>query len=155
MIIKRAKVENYRAITELFEELIKEISEKTSKPSKLPPISQTLELCKYYLESETYIVFVAEVDDQIVGFLSLCSSYSLYAGGEFGVIQEFFVSPAHRSKKIGSKLLVEAIQSGEKFGWKRIEVATPPLPQFNQSFMFYRNNSFEDGEGRKMKFIIE
>lgn len=154
MKIKRATVENYRDITELYEELMKEIYEKTDTPLHLPPHEQSLELCKQYLESGTYIVFIAEIDAQIVGFISLCPSYSLYAGGEFGIIQELFVRSAYRSNKLGSKLLMKAKEYGKQAGWKRIEVATPPLPQFDQSFMFYENNGFSDGKGRKMRLII-
>ncbi|MFC4323078.1 GNAT family N-acetyltransferase [Litchfieldia salsa] len=152
--IKSAKVENYRIITELYEELIKEICEKTNTELNLPAKSQSLELCKQYLESETYKFFVAEIETEIVGFISVCSSYSLYAGGEFGVIQEFFVRPSYRSLKIGSMLLAKANEYGKQVGWKRLEVATPPLPQFDKSFVFYKNNGFIDGEGRKMKLEI-
>jgi GNAT superfamily N-acetyltransferase len=152
--IKSAKVENYQVITELYEELIKEICNKTNVNTNLPPQSQSLELCRHYLESEAIKVFVAEMEKEIVGFISLCSSYSLYACGEFGIVQEFFVRPRYRSNKIGSKLLAEANNYAKQKGWKRLEVATPPLPHFDKSFLFYQNNGFVDGEGRKMKFII-
>lgn len=152
--IKSAKVENYQVTTELYEELIKEICNKTNVEPKLPPESQSLELCKHYLESEAIKIFVAEMEKEIVGFISLCSSCSLYAGGKFGIIQEFFVQPRYRSNKIGSKLLSEANKYAKQEGWKRLEVATPPLPQFDKSFLFYKNNGFTDGGGRKMKLII-
>ncbi|MBP3951862.1 GNAT family N-acetyltransferase [Bacillus suaedae] len=152
--IKRAEVENYQVITELYEELIKEICIKTNVVPHLPCKSQSLELCKDYLENEAIKVFVAEMEMEIVGFISLCSSYSLYAGGKFGIIQEFFVCPSYRSNKIGSKLLNEANKYAKQEGWKRLEVATPPLPQFDKSFLFYKNNGFVDGGGRKMKFMF-
>lgn len=154
MEMKRATVENYRDITELYEELMKEIYEKTNTPLNLPPHSQSLDLCKQYLERGIYIVFILEIDKQIVGFISLCPSHSLYAGGEFGIIQELFVRSAYRSNKLGSKLLTKAKEYGKQERWKRIEVATPPLPQFDQSFMFYENNGFRDGNGRKMRLIL-
>lgn len=155
MEIKNAKVEDYQVITELYEDLIKEICEKTSTPLNLPSQDYSSELCRHYLESGIYTVFIAKVEKQIIGFISLCPSHSLYAGGEFGIIQEFFVRPKYRSNNIGSKLLASVIEFGKKKGWKRIEVATPPVPQFDKSFMFYKNNGFVDGEGRKMKLIIQ
>lgn len=153
--IKIATVKECKEITELFESLIIEICEKTNTLPNLPPTSQSFQLCENLLKNETYKVFTAVTNNQIVGFLSLCSSYALYAGGEFGIIQEFFVSPAFRSNKVGSKLLHKANEYGRNIGWKRLEVTTPPLPQFDKSFIFYKNNGFEDSEGRRMKLIIE
>jgi GNAT superfamily N-acetyltransferase len=155
MEIRSAKVEDFLIITELYEDLIKEICEKTNTELILLPQSQTLELCKSYLESETYRIFVVEMDKKIVGFISLCSSHSLYAGGEFGIIQEFFVRPAFRSKNVGSTLLAKATEYGKKIGWKRLEVSTPPVPQFDKSFLFYKNNRFVDSGGRKMKLVMK
>ncbi|TXC92852.1 GNAT family N-acetyltransferase [Metabacillus litoralis] len=154
MKIKRALVDDYQVITELFEELMKEICEKTNRKLSIPDHYYSLEICKNYLEKDTYIVFLAEEKNHFIGFISLCISHSLYAGGEFGIIQEFYVLPEYRSNGIGSKLLAKAIQYGKTMEWKRIEVATPPLPQFSKSFIFYKNNGFIDGEGRKLKCYV-
>ena len=155
MDIKIATVKERKEITELYESLIREICEKTNTLPNLPPTAQSLQLCEELLTNETYKVFIAVTDNQIVGFLSLCSSYALYAGGAYGIIQEFFVSPAFRSNKVGAKLLNKAHEYGKNIGWKRLEVTTPPLPQFDKSFIFYQTNGFKDSEGKRLKLIIE
>jgi GNAT superfamily N-acetyltransferase len=152
---KKATIEYCEVIIDLYEELMREIGDKTNTEPKLTPKAQSIELCKHYLECNIYTVFVAEADNEIIGFLSLCPSHSLYAGGEFGVIQEFFVRPAYRSNKVGATLLAKAVEYANQVGWKRLEVATPPLPQFERSFLFYKKNRFVDGEGRKMRLVIE
>lgn len=98
--IEEASLNDYPIITELFGELIKEIVERTNAKQTLFSLTGTLEKCKYYLESGIYKVFKA-IDDtngQTVGFLSLCQSHSLYADGQFGIIQELYVCPDYRSK---------------------------------------------------------
>ncbi|WP_165763887.1 GNAT family N-acetyltransferase [Halalkalibacter urbisdiaboli] len=155
MKINRANVEQYRVISELYHDLINEIGQKTKTKQKLPKISDSLELCKKLLEDESYIVFLAEEDNQIIGFISLCPSRSLYAGGEFGIIQEFFVRPSYRSKKVGTQLLAAVSNFSRIMKWKRVEVATPPIPQFARSYMFYQSHGFVDCEGRKMKLLIK
>ncbi len=155
--IEEATISDYPIITELFEHLIKEISLRTNSSPNLFIVSGTMDKCKHYLESGIYKVFKAidENNEQIIGFLSLCESYSLYANGNFGIIQEFYVHPEYRSKGVGSKLLFSAKEYGKGKCWKRLEVATPPLPEFDSSVSFYENNGFEITGGRKMKLTIE
>ncbi|KQX68167.1 hypothetical protein ASD40_25125 [Paenibacillus sp. Root444D2] len=55
-------------------------------------VSGTMDRCKHYLESGIYKVFKAidEINEQTIGFLSLCESYSLYALPEFDRAVSFY-----------------------------------------------------------------
>jgi GNAT superfamily N-acetyltransferase len=67
----------------------------------------------------------------------LTASHALYARGTFGIIPGFFVHPAFRSQYVGRRLMEQAVAFGHSRGWTRLEVTTPPLPQFDQTLAFY------------------
>ncbi len=109
-----------------------------------------------WLKDGTYRVLLAH-DGTIaepVGFLALYESYALYTEGTFGTIPEFYVRPAYRSKGVGSALLTEASRVGQARGWRRLEVTTPPLPQFERSLLFYERHGFVVSGGRKLKMEL-
>jgi GNAT superfamily N-acetyltransferase len=81
----------------------------------------------------------------------LCVSYALYTEGAYGTIPEFYVRPAHRSNGVGTALLSEAKRVGQAKGWRRLEVTTPPLPQFERTLAFYQREGFSISGGRKLK----
>ena len=89
-----------------------------------------------------------------LGFLALYESFALYAEGSFGTIPEFFVRPAHRSSGVGTTLLSEAKRVGQAKGWARLEVTTPPLPQFDRTMAFYEREGFSISGGRKLKLEL-
>jgi hypothetical protein len=43
---------------------------------------------------------------------------------------------------------------GSSRGWKRLEVTTPPLPQFDKTLSFYERVGFEITGGRKLKVLL-
>ena len=90
-------------------------------------------------------------EERIVGFGALCESHSLYAEGSFGIIQEFYVMPEYRSKGVGRTLINEIVEFSKGKGWKRLELCTPPIPEFNRTVDFYKSNGFEITGGYKMK----
>jgi GNAT superfamily N-acetyltransferase len=78
-------------------------------------------------------------------------SYALYTEGVYGTIPEFYVRPSHRSRGIGTALLAESKKVGQARGWRRLEVTTPPLPQFDRTLVFYQRQGFTISGGRKLK----
>lgn len=82
-------------------------------------------------------------------------SYALYAEGAYGTIPELYIKKDYRSLNIGKLLLEKAKEFAISKKWKRLEVTTPPLPQFDRTLSFYEDNSFEIAGGRKLKTDIE
>ena len=113
-----------------------------------------IELCENYIQNGHYTVIAAFDGDKIVGFGALCESRSLYAEGAFGIIQEFYVLPDYRSKKIGKELIHEIVLFAKSKNWKRLELCTPPVPEFAKTVAFYKANGFEITGGYKMKYAI-
>ena len=103
-----------------------------------------------------YSVLLARegVQSESLGFLALYESFALYTEGTYGTIPEFYVRPAHRSKGIGAALMGEARRLGQSRGWRRLEVTTPPLPQFDRTLAFYQREGFSISGGRKLKLEL-
>ena len=105
-----------------------------------------------FIESEKNFVFVAQTgDNNLIGFLSLYEGYALYTEGAFGTIPELYVKPDYRSKKVGHDLLKHAKSFGNYRNWSRLEVTTPPLPEFDKTLSFYEREGFTITGGRKLK----
>ncbi len=80
--------------------------------------------------------------------LTLAESFATYAGGYFGIIQEFYVLPEMRSRGLGRALIERAREIAALQNWRRIEVTGPLDPGFVRSLSFYRANGFEDSGPR-------
>jgi len=113
-----------------------------------------INLCENYVSNGLYHVMAAFDEDKIIGFGAICESHSLYAEGSFGIIQEFYVMPEYRSREVGKSLIQEIVEFAKQQKWKRLELCTPPVPEFNRTVEFYQSNGFEITGGYKMKYAI-
>ena len=104
-----------------------------------------------WLSDGSYLVWLARDGGACVGFLAVYQSYALYTEGVYGTIPEFYVRPSHRSRGIGTALIAESKKVGQARGWRRLEVTTPPLPQFDRTLAFYQRQGFTISGGRKLK----
>ena len=108
-----------------------------------------------FIGHEKYFVFIAQDKEAgPVGFIALYESYALYAEGAFGTIPELYVRPQFRSQDTGRRLMELAKAFGRSRGWKRLEVTTPPLPQFDRTLSFYERDGFAITGGRKLKVTL-
>ncbi|MEM7343830.1 MAG: GNAT family N-acetyltransferase [Chloroflexota bacterium] len=135
--------------------LTNEIIERTGVKHFDVDVPLAVALCNTYIENGQYSVIAAYVEDKIIGFGALCESHSLYAEGSFGIIQEFYVMPEYRSQNVGQMLIDEIVTFARGKAWKRLELCTPPVPEFDRTVTFYRSNGFEITGGYKMKRTIE
>ena len=107
-----------------------------------------------WLSDGSYLVLLARDGGACVGFLAVYQSYALYTEGVYGTIPEFYVRPSHRSRGIGTALIAESKKVGQARGWRRLEVTTPPLPQFDRTLAFYQRQGFTISGGRKLKVDV-
>jgi len=150
--IVRAEAAHGAVIAEMVGELLQEIM--TAIGSKVFSLDSgdTETRARTWLSNGTYSVFMAYTDrNQVMGFLAVYESYALYAEGAFGTIPELYVRPTFRSQGVGACLLAEARQFATSRRWTRLEVTTPPLPQFERTLAFYERHNFSISGGRKMK----
>ena len=134
--------------------LTDEIISRTATPHFNVNVPETTARCREFIDSGKYAVYIAESPEGPVGFTALCESHALYAEGTFGIVQEFYVAPDHRSSGIGRKLVDAAVLHARSKGWKGLELCTPPLPEFQRALEFYEDNGFEVTGGRKMKRVF-
>lgn len=119
-------------------------------------LGETVARLTDFIQNDKYFVFVARGNDgSAAGFIALYEGYALYAEGAFGTIPELYVRPAHRAHAVGLGLVVQAKAFGVARGWSRLEVTTPPLPQFDRTLAFYEREGFAISGGRKLQVALE
>lgn len=149
--IDPALPEDAGVIATMVGELLHEIMEAVSEKAFNFHHHDTEVRARAWLSEGSYLVLLARVDGTVVGFVALYQSYALYTDGVYGSIPEFYVRPAHRSRGIGTALMAQSKKVGQARGWRRLEVTTPPLPQFNRTLAFYQRHGFRISGGRKLK----
>lgn len=153
--IQRVHAEDAPAVAVLVGELLAEIMSTIGVRAFNFNLQETTERLAAYLANETYFVFVARPDGgKPVGFVALSECHALYAEGAFGTIPELYVRPQYRARKLGMQLVSAAKAFGAARGWKRLEVTTPPLPQFDRTLAFYEREGFAVAGGRKLKTLL-
>lgn len=155
MLIERATTADAQSITILVGELLGEIMNAMGIQAFNFELEETKARLEDFLSQEKYFVFVArDGSGGVIGFVALFESYALYAEGAFGTIPELYVRPQYRSQGIGQRLVRESKAFGAARGWKRLEVTTPPLPQFEKTLAFYKREGFGITGGRKLKVAL-
>jgi len=154
ILITQAQPSDAPLVTDLLGELLQEIMTAIGEPAFGFSRVETEARARRWLADGTYTVLLAYHDEQVAGFLALSECRALYAEGTFGTIPELYVRPAFRSRKAGTMLIAEAKQIARSKGWTRLEVTTPPLPQFDRTLAFYERQGFSISGGRKMKLSL-
>lgn len=154
--IEQARPEDAPAIAQMVGELLREIMALVGTNTFSFHEEETETRARSWITDGTYSIVLARdgVQPEPLGFLALYESLALYTEGAYGTIPEFYVRPAYRSKGIGAALMGEARQLGQSRGWRRIEVTTPPLPQFDRTMAFYHREGFSISGGRKLKLEL-
>ncbi|MES2877359.1 MAG: GNAT family N-acetyltransferase [Pseudomonadota bacterium] len=153
--IPKATAADAPAVAILVGELLAEIMSTIGEQAFHFNLDETTARLADFINREKYFVFVARNDSEtVVGFIALYESYALYAEGAFGTIPELYVRPAYRTHNLGLRLVAQAKSFGLSRGWTRLEVTTPPLPQFDRTLAFYEREGFAISGGRKLKVSL-
>lgn len=156
--IKVAPIEekDYLDLSLMVGELLKEIMVTINHKAFNYNQADTTKRIKEFIALNKYWVFIARdiKSGENIGFVSLYESFALYAEGAYGTMPELYVRPKWRSNHVGNKLLNKVGEFAKSKNWHRIEVTTPPLPEFDRTLEFYQRNGFEIAGGRKLKIDI-
>jgi GNAT superfamily N-acetyltransferase len=149
--MRTAQATDAEIISDMVGELLQEIMAAIGSQVFSFDRQETVARARAWLKDGSYTIFLATDAETAVGFAALYESRALYAEGTFGTIPELYVRADVRSKGVGARLLNEVKQFAKAKGWKRLEVTTPPLPQFDRTKTFYERQGFAVSGGRKMK----
>jgi GNAT superfamily N-acetyltransferase len=93
-------------------------------------------------------IWLAQEGDLRVGYLIAVYLFSLEHGGLMAEIDEFFVTPENRSRKIGSALLEAAIAQMEQRGLTHVQLQ---LGRNNtRGLRFYEQHGFDSLSGYRL-----
>jgi len=152
--ITQAQPEDAAVVATLVGELLHEIMAAVSDKVFNFHQADTEARARAWLRDGCYSVLLARDGGVPIGFLALYQSFALYTEGAYGTIPEFYVRPAYRSQGVGAVLLEQARLLGQSRGWRRLEVTTPPLPEFDRTLVFYQRKGFSISGGRKLKLEL-
>lgn len=138
---KRASAEDTDSLLQLSKMLFAEIGH----PFPIADSSEAKVFFRNLFKSKDYIAFIASApENPACAFITLNEGTSVYAGGRFGVIREFYVIEEKRSSGIGKALLQSAIECAQRNGWKRLEVTPPHQEAWKRTYNFYRREGFTE-----------
>ena len=132
-------------------DLTTEICELTNTTHFDIDLPSTTKRCKQLINDGHYAAIIGSHNGTPIAVVTMSETYSLYAGGKIGVIQEFYVSPDFRASGVGSMLIEHVKAYGNENDWSCIELCTPPLPAFERTLSFYQKNGLNAVGGRKMR----
>lgn len=153
--IQKATMADTDDVALMVGELLAEIMSAINVQAFHFDLGETTFRLRDFLEQGKYFVFVArDKHGKAAAFIALYESHALYAEGAFGTIAELYVRPEHRGHQLGLQLVSQAKSLGVSRNWTRLEVTTPPLPQFEKTLSFYEREGFSISGGRKLKISL-
>jgi GNAT superfamily N-acetyltransferase len=149
--IEKAVVDSSSPVFDLVEKLLAELRDEGEDFSRL---DRDRILAALNEAPQRFVAFMAYNENhQPIGIITLAEGFAFYAGGNFGIINELYITPDHRSQKVGQQLLNKVKEYGRRKGWQRIDVTAPPGDRWRRTVAFYEREGFTF-TGPKLKFKL-
>lgn len=149
--IEHLTIEHAPQILEWVQQLLIELGEEHEDLGEL----DSAHICRTWEANRDHIhTLIARSDDTtILGIATVVESFAIYANGHYGIINEMYVIPDHRSLGIGH-LLIDAVKAlGQQHNWTRIDVTAPESQRWNRTRQFYEREGFVF-TGPKLKYRL-
>jgi GNAT superfamily N-acetyltransferase len=103
---------------------------------------------------DRFQIFVSQSENgEITGVLTVIETFAIYANGNYGIINEMYVSPEYRSAGVGAELINAVKKYGKERGWTRIDVTAPESERWAKTRRFYEKQGFAF-TGPKLKILL-
>ncbi|MPN04027.1 Aminoalkylphosphonate N-acetyltransferase [bioreactor metagenome] len=132
MIIRKADINDINIIYGF----IADLEERTLDAVAFASIYQ------HNLENPDVFYLVAELDNQLVGFISMHIQYLLHHSAKVAEIAELFVVPSCRGQHIGKQLFDNAVELAKKQDCVSLEVASSQ--KRTRAHAFYRKQGMQN-----------
>ena len=150
--IVRGGPEDRNTVLEMVQRLLGELEDS---PEEFQGIERGRILRDLEGTGERLMAFLAlSASGEAVGVATLFEAFAIYAGGNYGIIDEMYVVPEHRSRGVGRQLLQAVTDEGRRRGWLRIDVTAPPEKKWARTVRFYESQGFVF-TGPKMRLALK
>jgi GNAT superfamily N-acetyltransferase len=138
----------------VFDWVMRLLIELGDEGDELGSLDREKVLSQWQQTGDRFNAFVARNEDgKILGVLTLVEPFAIYANGNYGIVNEMYVSPEYRSSGVGELLIDAAKEFGRKKGWARIDVTAPESERWERSQRFYEKQGFVF-TWPKLKFLL-
>jgi len=138
-------------VLELVERLLAELGEEGEETGLLPKPALIASWRTRGAGATAYLAF--DGSGRAIGVATLSESWAAYAGGRYGILNEMYVAPEHRSRQVGARLIEAVRDHGRRRGWRRLDVTAPESPRWDRSRRFYESRGFVF-TGPKLKLLL-
>jgi len=131
--------------------LLNELSEESGNGLKIDP---TRVLDDWKASESRFTVFIAFSETvEALGIITIAENFAIYAGGNYGIVNELYVEPSARNKQVGKMLIETAKAYAQAKGWRRLDVVAPLGDKWQRTVSFYLREGFVHC-GPKLKFMV-
>ena len=149
--IRRAERRDLPIVLSLVERLLRELEEEGDELGDLQTeaVTHTWEAL-----GDRAVAFLARAPGgEAVGVVTVVEAFAIYANGLYGIINEMYVAPGHRSSGVGARLIAEVLSLGRARGWGRVDVTAPASTRWPRTRRFYEREGFGFA-GPKLKHVL-
>ncbi len=141
--IRPVKLKDIESIEKILREL--KWFDHIKENSKLDTISKIKDHIRFCQRDSCHNVFVAEKDDEVVGYIAIHWLFYAFLPGPEGYISELFVSEKERGCGIGSLLIEEVKNQAKRKSCSRLMLANN-RNRLSYEKGFYKKNGFIERE---------
>ncbi|NLC23300.1 MAG: GNAT family N-acetyltransferase [Oxalobacter sp.] len=107
-----------------------------------------------FLDNADYAVLIARsVRGHPLGYVTLFESQP-YADAAYGIIEQLYVRPFYRQRRIARRMLNEAREFASKKRWRRLLVTFPVFFSLDAARSLFEKQGFRDPGQRKQWLLI-